>query len=312
MLNVFILNPMAGKFYNCDEIEAQIKAIFANREDKFCIERTRYSGHAKEIARSYAEKGEKVRLYACGGDGTLFEVVNGAFGFDNAEVAPVPKGSGNDFVKLYDKTRRPTLEDMIDGKAYKTDLIKCDDEVALNCFSAGLDAEVAGLIAKLKKWPLVGGSLAYGLAALAKLVENKKHRMTVIIDGEDSGEEKLMFAAAMNGRFYGGGFNPTPEAKIDDGLFDLVRVKAMSYISILGIVGKYKNGTHLPDKTGKISLVRCKKIKILVKKPILVTLDGEMRLKNSPEIEMLPDAANIVFPKWMQNEENLLIKCKKQ
>ncbi len=312
MLNVFVLNPKAGKKQDFSAVEREIRQLFEGREDEFRVEYTQYAGHAKVIAKKYAESGEPVRLYACGGDGTLFEVVNGAYGFDNAEVAPVPKGSGNDFVKLYDKERRATIAEMIEGEAHSVDVIRCDHEISLNCFSAGLDADVAGMIAKMKKVPFVSGSLAYILAAAIKIVRNKKYRMAFEIDGEIHEEEKLLFAAAMNGRFYGGGFNPSPEAVLDDGFFDLVRVKAMSYIDIAGLVGKYKNGTHFQhDKKGLISLTRCKKIKIMSPKPLLVTLDGEMRLKTSPEIEMIPHGINIVFPKWAAEKPDLLTKCKK-
>ena len=303
---------MAGKFQDYEVIEQEIREIFKGRENELAVEYTEYSGHAKEIARKYAQTGDRVRLYACGGDGTLFEVVNGAYGYDNAEIAPVPKGSGNDFVKLYDKVKRPNITDMIEGDTYRMDVIKCDGEVALNCFTAGLDAEVAGLIAKLKRLPFVGGSLAYGIAAAIKLLRNKRHKFSFLVDGEKVEEGKYMFAAAMNGRFYGGGFNPTPNAVLDDGEFDFIRVKAMSYISIAGLVGKYKNGTHLEKENSKIELVRCKKIKFMCEKPILVTIDGEMRLKNSPEIEMESDAISIVFPKWAKVDEKLLRNCKKE
>ncbi len=313
MLNVFVLNPVAGKKQNYAALEKEIRSIFEGRESELSIEYTEYAGHAKEIARRYAESGENVRLYPCGGDGTLFEIVNGAYGYDNAEVAPIPKGSGNDFVKLYDKERRATIAEMCEGISHKVDLIKCDNEVALNCFSAGLDAEVAGLIARLKKVPFVKGSFAYILAAAIKIIRNKKYRMSFEIDGVEHSEEKLMFAAAMNGRFYGGGFNPAPEAMLDDGLIDLVKVKALSYIQIAKLVGKYKKGTHFQhNEKGLISFARCKKIRIFSKRPILVTLDGEMRYKNSPEIELIEGGVNIVFPLWAEKKDDLLINCKKE
>lgn len=98
MEHVFIVNPVAGKAdarnFLLPELERAKQALGAEAT----VECTTRPGEARDIARRWAQTGAPVRLYACGGDGTLNEVFAGALGFVNAQVASVPCGSGNDFI----------------------------------------------------------------------------------------------------------------------------------------------------------------------------------------------------------------------
>ena len=94
MHHLFIINPHAGKKKSTRLLERNIHALDAPCETVF----TKQAGDARRVARMAAETGREVRLYACGGDGTLNEVVNGAAGFANAAVTNVPIGTGNDFL----------------------------------------------------------------------------------------------------------------------------------------------------------------------------------------------------------------------
>ena len=84
------------------------------------------------------------KLVICGGDGTLYEVVNGAYGYPNCEVAVIPLGSGNDFVRLFGtKEQFCNVEAQVTGIPVELDVIKCGDKIAINQCSMGMDAEVA-------------------------------------------------------------------------------------------------------------------------------------------------------------------------
>ena len=101
MRHLFLLNPRAGKYDRTQEVREKIRFALAGREEPWEAAVTQYPGHAAELARAAAETGEAVRIYACGGDGTLNEVVNGAAGFPNAAVTNVPVGTGNDFLRIF-------------------------------------------------------------------------------------------------------------------------------------------------------------------------------------------------------------------
>ena len=101
MKHVFIVNPVSGKADASLYLVPRLIGAAAGAGVDYAVELTQHAGHAAEIARQYGDDGEPVRLYACGGDGTLNEVFTGAYPYKNAEVASVPCGSGNDFVRNF-------------------------------------------------------------------------------------------------------------------------------------------------------------------------------------------------------------------
>ena len=101
MKHIFIINPHAGKRDQTSRIyEIADHLREAHGLECACMLTDRPGG-ATEMARKLAEAGEAVRLYACGGDGTIHEVANGIAGFDNAAMTCVPAGTGNDFLKNF-------------------------------------------------------------------------------------------------------------------------------------------------------------------------------------------------------------------
>ena len=98
MEHVFIVNPVAGKADARNFLLPELERAKQTLGAEATVECTTRPGEARDIARRWAQTGAPVRLYACGGDGTLNEVFAGALGFANAQVASVPFGSGNDFI----------------------------------------------------------------------------------------------------------------------------------------------------------------------------------------------------------------------
>ena len=94
MQHIFIINPHAGKKDQTGRIYEMADRLRQHGLTCQCL-LTQRPGGAEEIARRLVSSGEEVRLYACGGDGTLNEVVNGAAGFDNAAVTCIPIGTGS-------------------------------------------------------------------------------------------------------------------------------------------------------------------------------------------------------------------------
>lgn len=150
-------------------MEEQIQALELPCE----IIYTKQAGDARRISREAVERGEEVRLYACSGDGTLNEVVNGAAGYDNAAVTNVPIGTGNDFLKIFGKECRPRFSDLAAlsvGPQAAMDLIDCNGLLGIDIVCTGLDARVATDKDKYNDFPLVTGIGAYAISAVANVL----------------------------------------------------------------------------------------------------------------------------------------------
>ena len=102
MTHLFIINPAAGSRNRTEEYREKIKAACEARHLHYRIQISQAPGDCRRLARAAAETGKPFRIYACGGDGTLNEVADGAAGFDNVSITVFSGGSGNDFVKLFD------------------------------------------------------------------------------------------------------------------------------------------------------------------------------------------------------------------
>ena len=166
MKHLFIINPAAGKRENTRRLEADIRGLEWDWE----IAYTAKSGDACRYARAAAEAGTPVRIYACGGDGTLNEVVNGAAGYDNAAVTNVPIGTGNDFLKIFgpdNKTLFSDLRALGGGPQASFDLMDCNGRLGIGVVCAGVDARIAADVHRYKTLPLVRGIGAYILSLLA-------------------------------------------------------------------------------------------------------------------------------------------------
>ena len=99
-----------------------------------------------------------MRIYACGGDGTLNEIASGAAGFPNAAVTAFSGGSGNDFVKIFSEPAAfSNLARLLDAEETAFDLIACNEDLALNICSVGLDARIGTDVARYKRLPFLHG-----------------------------------------------------------------------------------------------------------------------------------------------------------
>ena len=169
MRHLFLINPAAGKRDRTREYQARIAAACSNLEYEVLV--SQKPGDLTAWSRRAAASGEELRLYACGGDGTLNEVVNGIAGFSNAAVTHFPGGSGNDFIKIFnDPALFSNLHALLDPKETEFDLISCNADYAINVCSLGLDARIGTEIARYKRLPLVTGTGAYALSALVNVV----------------------------------------------------------------------------------------------------------------------------------------------
>lgn len=297
MKHIFIVNPVAGKGQAATRIIPQIEAYFqAHPEISFEIYVTKAQGDGKDYAESMAKTGEPIRFYACGGDGTLYEVVNGAYKYPNTAVGILPLGSGNDFARIFGKSDKLLdIGAQVHARTRKFDLIDAGGHVAINQCSMGLDAEVCAKQAYFKKLPGVGGEFAYTLSLFYCLFRRLNSEFKIIVDDGKVVEGKMLFALCANSRWYGGGYKGAPKAVPDDGKLDFILVrKTVGRLKLAGLVGKYKRGEHLSwDFT---EFVRGSKLQILSKNPAAVNVDGECEYVTESIFRILPAALDVIMP----------------
>ena len=273
MRHLFLINPHAGKYDRTQEMREKLRTALAGRDEPWEAAVTQYPGHGAELARAAAERGEPVRIYACGGDGTLNEAVAGAAGFGNAAVTHYPMGSGNDFLRMFgpDACRFYDLRALLDAPQAPVDLIECNGRLALNVCSVGFDARIGFGAADFKKLPLVSGPLAYQLSAVRTIVQGIHRPYRVTIDGER-----------------------LPDAVPDDGLLDFVVVPAVSRLTILTLIGKYAKGGA--GDIPRILLRRGREMHVACERADRINLDGEEMVDSELSVRVSAKKVNFFFP----------------
>ena len=299
MKHIFIINPAAGSRDRTADYTATIEALCIPRQLDYRIEVSACPGDCTRIAREAAETGEEIRIYACGGDGTLNEVVAGAAGFDNAAVTVFSGGSGNDFVKIFDDPKAFfDLHRLMDAEEVTFDLIRCNDSLALNICSVGLDARIGNDVANYKRLPLLHGFRAYAASTVVNVVKGIAEHYVVEVNGERIDGEQT-FICVCNGRFYGGGFNPVPEADPSDGMLDILLVNKVSRAQVPTLIGKYKDGRY-KELSHVARYFRSDSIRILCDKPTAINLDGEQRTAQVVDMSIADEKIRFFYPKGLK------------
>ena len=248
MRHVFLINPAAGKYDRTGEFTQTIRAACEGLDYEILVSRA--PGDCTHIAQAAASSGEPVRLYACGGDGTLNEVVNGAAG-----------------------------------------------HAAVNICSMGFDARIGTEIGRYKRLPLVSGTGAYLLSTGVNFIRCIHEHYVVDVDGQHfDGNQTLMCIA--NGRYYGGSFNPVPDAEPDDGLLDVLLVRDVSRATMLRVIGKYKAG-HYAQLPELIRHFRCKRVHIRCDRESEINLDGELMMSRDVTFEIAPQSIRFFYPRGL-------------
>ena len=298
MHHLFIINPAAGSRNRTDDYSEVIHKICRARKLNYEIRVSTAPGECTRIAREAARTGQEVRIYACGGDGTLNEVVCGVAGFDNAAVTVYSGGSGNDFAKIFDDPRAFfDLNRLMDADEVTFDLIRCNDDFSLNICSVGLDARIGTDVSSYKRLPLLHGFRAYAASTVVNVVKGISEHYVVEVNGETI-DDKFTFVCVCNGRFYGGGFNPVPEADPTDGKLDVLLVKHVSRAMVPLIIGKYKDGRYR-ELSQYARYLQTDSITVHCDKPTPINMDGELRTAKTVTMSVAPEKLRFFYPKGL-------------
>ncbi len=261
------------------------EAILREKNIAFQTRISEYAGHSSVLTKEACANLDCRRIIAIGGDGTFSEVLRG---LDlSVPIAFVPAGTGNDFVngaELPTDTQK-AVEAAAYGKPVLYDMIKVNGKRCLNVAGTGFDVNVLLHEQKIRK--VYKSKLSYTLALLRALLKLEFTPVTIRVDDGEPFEEDVLLLAAANGKYYGGGLPICPSATANDGYMDLVSIKKLSYLALPGVLLKFFKG-KIAEITEYAKIFRCKKISLLVKKPLPVNIDGELCEETQPlQIELV-------------------------
>lgn len=295
-----IVNPESNKGRTkrrWDQIKEALKAFLK----EFRYEFTEKPLQAIEISRTAIKEGTEL-IVGVGGDGTINEIANGFY--ENQRIINpetvlgiVPSGSGCDFIRslniplnlrkaLSVITQAPSSWIDIGRVHYRSHSGKEEERYFLNVADFGIGGEV---VKRVNENRMKRKASSYLRCLISTFISYNNKRVGIKIDGEELPIEEYLVGTVSNGRIFGKGMKIAPQAKLDDGLFDVVLVKGMKIMEFFRNVWKIYTGSHLSHP--KISLIRGHKIEAYPEegeKDILVELDGEQLGKLPAVFEVIP------------------------
>ncbi|MGE5508811.1 MAG: diacylglycerol/lipid kinase family protein [Chitinophagales bacterium] len=285
-----VVNPAAGRGLAArrwPEVAAELARLGVEFEAHF----TTGPGDATQVAQRAAAEGFSA-VVSAGGDGTLTEVVNGLAG-TGLPLGVLPLGSGNDFARTAGLGLDPVLaaRALAHPARWPIDLGRAEGRWFINVASAGLDAEIARTMAEDLRF--LRGTAAYVCATLKCLARLKPAPVVLELDGVAHALDAVLVAVA-NGRFYGGGMMITPEARLDDGFFDVCVLGALGRLEFLEAFPRVFRGSHVTHP--KISLYRARSVRLRPAgpEPFLAQADGELIGRLPQEFVVEPAALTLL------------------
>ena len=307
MKTVFIINPEAGQRTELQKLLDSISR-FATENNDIEIYITKAVDDARSYVETYCKEWGAARFIACGGDGTLNEVLNGAIGTDEAEVGVIPIGTGNDFCRNFrENCNFHSVLSQLNGKSVRCDAIKYRTSFdgvekagyCANMFNIGFDCNVADMTADIKKRAFVSGSMAYFISIFVTLIKKKGANLKIELDGKLKHCGKLLLTSIANGCYCGGGIKSNPLAELNDGLINVNIINNVSRLRFITLLPYYMKGNFLKLKGIEkiISSVKCRKVKITpLSGTIRICNDGEICDAGEIEFEIVHNAFNFVVP----------------
>ena len=306
---IIIANPISGKGKAKSVAEqAHIALTESGRQGQLLF--TSAAGDAKRFAHEAASDGVQY-VIACGGDGTLHEVVNGIATVPDVILGVLPCGRGNDFAAAIGVPLKPevAIENLLSGTAIHVDLGRCYQTQAggvcnpessgngtkhyfITIATCGYDTEVSRRAAK--GTPLFAGTASYAYAAVETLFYYEPP--SVRLEGDfGTYEGPLLLAATGITNRYGGGFQIVPNARIDDGLFDVCIIRPVSSLTVLRLLVTLFWGGHVSHPA--VSIHQTRTLTIETETPLLLYADGEPMCETPVTIETIKDGLVVMSPR---------------
>jgi len=284
----FIVNPAAARG-KAARVGERVKDLCKDRNVDFKLVYTDKPGDATNLAD--AAKNEFECIVAVGGDGTINEIVNGLIG-GSSKLGIVPVGSGNDFVRALDIPHKlsKAIDLLLEMKTRKIDIGQAGDRYFQNGLGIGFDAWVVQETLKVHR---LRGTAIY-LYSVLKTIYSYKPPLIKIEYNDVSREEKFYMITVGNGISLGGGFKLTPNASLDDGLFDLNIIRDSKKWEVYQNLFSVFTGKHIYLE--QVTTDRADHISILSNESFAAHVDGELLSLNlnALDVKLLPKALEIV------------------
>ena len=297
-----VINPLAGGGQGL-RIRERIEQAMAQRGVPCVTSVTEGPRHAVRIAEAAALSGAKI-IVAVGGDGTVHEVANGILRARDADptlpaaLAVVPAGTGNDFAKLlgFHGSVDRAITAICAGPERRFDAGRAEWDGGSCCFvnamGTGIDVEVVRQIARSRPLP---GALNY-VAGLVRALARYRPVPLDVTATTASFSGRIMTIAVANGRCVGGTFHICPDARPDDGLFDICVIRELSLLGSVAMALRIVRGRH--TRQGDVMVFRAAAVDIEVPAdaPFFFQLDGELhepRDARSIRLTILPGALRV-------------------
>ncbi|MCR5264360.1 MAG: YegS/Rv2252/BmrU family lipid kinase [Clostridiales bacterium] len=319
MKTLFILNSYAGSSDRTAPVIKMIRDhIERHKDESIEIHPTVSKGDAEYYSDKWCNDNsveDSLRVFACGGDGTVNDVLNGLMGHPNAALGIIPIGTGNDFCRsLPDAGDFMDIDAQLAGGILECDTIRYSGIIdgrlsvryCLNMFNIGFDCNVVDMTAKVKRSRFISGSLAYLVSVLIILIRKKGADLRIELDGKVFQDGKLLLTSIANGGYCGGGVNSNPLAFVCDGLIDVNIVHNVSRIKFIRLFPSYQKGEHINIK-GIEKTVEPHKCRRAVVTPLGGTMrlctDGEITDAETVTFDIMPKSIRIIIPK----KDNIII-----
>jgi YegS/Rv2252/BmrU family lipid kinase len=283
-----IVNPAAG-----DGAGARVGANLAHELEasgfKLEIIQTPAPGEAARIAREASADGCRT-IIAVGGDGTANEIANGLVGTSTA-LALYPIGSGNDFARSlgYPRKRRDIGRFLAGARRRVIDVGDVNGRIFVNAAGVGIDGHVAERVEASAR--IVGATLGYFVGALVSIATYRPQPMRLRIDDQTI-EGKHLLVVAANGTYFGSGMHIAPNAKLDDGLFDVIVAGDLGRWASLVALAKLYRGTHVNGRD--ILAFRARSLDVELERELPTQADGEPVRARSLVVRMRPGALTVL------------------
>lgn len=294
MYYIFVVNGRADKGFIMDELQPQLKDVSIEYE----IYKTVGEGDATRFVRIYCDFHQKdeVCFVACGGTGTLSEVVNGVVGSTNKRVALLAYGSGNNFTLHFPGRDFRSLKDIIEGEAVQSDVLKCNNDYSINVINMGFDSMAAHFGAQ---YILRGKDKPYLRGTVRSVFFNRFNNYRIIADGVKMSRGTTMFCTIANASHYGQNYKCAPNAIIDDGFAEVGVTRSTSLLTFVLMYPHFKIGEHVTNAFCRrhMKFMRAKHIEVSSKSLIYLCVDGEIVASRRFEIDVMDKAVTLQLPR---------------
>lgn len=297
---LIIANPTSGRDRGERTADA-VAELLRHRGAKVEIRRTTSTLGAEAIT-AEACSGEAdvpTHIVACGGDGTIHQVVNGLARARErlSDLTPIlglaPAGRCNDLAAALRLTTQPKAiaNVLLDGTCRPLDLGRANDRYFCTVATLGFDAAVSSYVDAMPKW--ITGRPAYIYGTLQVLRRYRACRVTIESDGQTI-DQSVFLASSANTSVYGGGIPIAPSADPFDGRLDLCVVDPLSKLQSLYLLLTVLRGTHVRLK--EVTFRQARRIRVTSPDPLQIWADGERLTQTPATIEVIPSALRVMIP----------------